>query len=244
MTTKMTASALPRHATPQMGGLAGQAVALDHPLAARQGGAERRAMRRVQSPLKRAMDAAIALAALIVLAPLLLLIALVIKLDSPGPALYRQVRSGQNDDAFLILKFRTLRIEACTPPTGGFRQVTCNDLRVTRIGRFLRWTSLDELPQLINVLRGEMSIVGPRPHAVTQTEHYAARIPRYLDRHAVKPGITGWAQVNGLRGETETLEKMEQRVGYDLYYVDHWSLMFDLRIMARTLRLGFLDRSH
>ncbi len=199
--------------------------------------------RRAQNLLKRAMDATLALAALIALAPLLLLIALIIRLDSSGPALYRQVRNGQNGREFLMLKFRTLRIEACAPPTGGFRQIKGNDLRVTRVGSFLRWTSLDELPQLLNVLRGEMSIVGPRPHAITQTEHYTGRIARYRSRHVVKPGITGWAQVNGLRGETETLEKMERRVGYDLYYVEHWSLIFDLRIIARTLRLGFLDRS-
>ncbi len=237
-----------------MGGLTGHtghAVALDHPVATRPGGAAQRAYNRargqqrrwVQSLLKRAMDATLALAALIVLAPLLLLIALIIRLDSPGPALYRQVRNGRHGGEFLMLKFRTLRVEACAPPTGGFRQITGNDLRVTRVGRFLRWTSLDELPQLLNVLRGEMAIVGPRPHAVTHTEHYSRRIARYGSRHIVKPGITGWAQVNGLRGETETLEKMEQRVGYDLYYVEHWSLIFDLRIIARTLQLGFLDRS-
>jgi putative colanic acid biosynthesis UDP-glucose lipid carrier transferase len=112
---------------------------------------------------------------------------------------------------------------------------------VTRVGRFIRRTSLDELPQFVNVLMGTMSIVGPRPHAVAHNEQYASVIDEYLARHRVKPGITGWAQVNGLRGETETLEKMEQRVRYDLYYIENWSLLFDLRIIFRTLFVGFSD---
>ena len=120
-------------------------------------------------------------------------------------------------------------------------QATKGDPRVTRIGRFLRRTSLDELPQFMNVLTGNMSIVGPRPHAVAHNEQYADVIDEYLGRHRVKPGITGWAQVNGLRGETETLEKMQQRVRYDLYYIDNWSLLFDLRIIFRTLFVGFSD---
>ena len=120
-------------------------------------------------------------------------------------------------------------------------QATKHDPRVTRVGRFLRRTSLDELPQFVNVLTGNMSIVGPRPHAVAHNEQYADVIDEYLARHRVKPGITGWAQVNGLRGETETLEKMEQRVRYDLYYIDNWSLLFDLRIIFRTLFVGFSD---
>jgi putative colanic acid biosynthesis UDP-glucose lipid carrier transferase len=189
------------------------------------------------------MDVALALGALIVLSPMLLLIALIIRLDSLGPALYRQTRNGQNGREFVMLKFRTLRIETCASHDGLFRQITADDPRVTRVGRFLRWTSLDELPQLVNVLRGEMSIVGPRPHAVTHNEQYADEIPGYRGRHAVKPGITGWAQVNGLRGETVTLERMERRVRCDLHYIEHWSLKFDLSIIARTLRFGFLDGS-
>jgi putative colanic acid biosysnthesis UDP-glucose lipid carrier transferase len=118
-------------------------------------------------------------------------------------------------------------------------QATKHDPRVTRIGRILRRTSLDELPQFINVMKGTMSIVGPRPHAVAHNEQYARLIDEYLARHRVKPGITGWAQVNGLRGETETLDKMEARVRYDLYYIENWSLMFDLRIILRTLLVGF-----
>jgi putative colanic acid biosynthesis UDP-glucose lipid carrier transferase len=118
-------------------------------------------------------------------------------------------------------------------------QATKHDPRVTRIGRILRRTSLDELPQFLNVLMGSMSIVGPRPHAVAHNEQYSRLIDEYLARHRVKPGITGWAQVNGLRGETETLEKMEQRVRYDLYYIENWSLLFDIRIILRTLFVGF-----
>jgi putative colanic acid biosynthesis UDP-glucose lipid carrier transferase len=122
-------------------------------------------------------------------------------------------------------------------------QARRNDPRITRIGAFLRKTSLDELPQLFNVLRGEMSLVGPRPHAVAHNEHYAKIIDGYLGRHRVKPGITGWAQVNGLRGETETPEKMRMRVQYDLFYIDNWSLLFDIKILAMTSFLGFVHRN-
>jgi len=191
---------------------------------------------------KRGMDVVLASAGLFLLSPILLMIALIIKLDSRGPVLYRQARHGLDGQVFSLVKFRTLRIDACDPPRGQCRQVTCDDPRVTRVGRLLRWSSLDELPQLVNVLRDEMSIVGPRPHAITHNEYYAARIDGYLDRHAVKPGITGWAQVNGLRGETETVDKMERRVLHDLYYVENWSLGLDIRIIARTLRLGSIDR--
>ena len=190
--------------------------------------------------LKRPIDVLVAGVALIVLWPALLLIAMLIKLDSPGPVIYRQARHGRNERVFTLVKFRTLRIESCAPAAGPFRQVTPGDPRVTRVGRVLRWLSLDELPQLVNVLRGEMSIVGPRPHPVALNEQYATMIDGYLDRHLVKPGITGWAQVNGLRGEIDTLDKMERRVRYDLHYIEHWSLGLDLRIMARTLRFGFI----
>ena len=190
--------------------------------------------------LKGSIDLAVAAVALIMLSPALLLVALLIKLDSPGPVIYRQARHGRNEQIFTLFKFRTLRTETCAPPAAPFRQVTADDPRVTRVGRVLRWLSLDELPQLVNVLRGEMSIVGPRPHPVALNEQYAAMIDGYLGRHQVKPGITGWAQVNGLRGETDTLDKMERRVQYDLQYIEHWSLGLDLRIMARTLRFGFI----
>jgi putative colanic acid biosysnthesis UDP-glucose lipid carrier transferase len=192
--------------------------------------------------LKRAMDVVLAAVGLVVLSPVFLLVALIIKVDSPGPVLYRQARNGLHGEVFSLIKFRTLRVETCDPPEGQFRQVTHDDPRVTRAGRFLRWTSLDELPQLINVLRGEMSIVGPRPHPVALNEHYVERIDGYRRRHGVRPGITGWAQVNGLRGETETLDKMERRVRHDLHYVDNWSLGLDIRIIFRTLQFGFIDR--
>ena len=204
--------------------------------------AERQVEEELAIVLKRAMDVVLASAGLVMLSPVLLLIALVIKLDSRGPALYRQARHGLDGQVFSLLKFRTLRAEACDAPVGQFRQVTRDDPRVTRVGRLLRWTSLDELPQLVNVLRGEMSIVGPRPHPVALNDHYAARIDGYLERHAVRPGITGWAQVNGLRGETDTLDKMERRLRHDLHYIENWSLALDIRIIARTLRSGFIDR--
>jgi exopolysaccharide biosynthesis polyprenyl glycosylphosphotransferase len=204
--------------------------------------AERQTENELVIPSKRAMDVALASVGLVILSPILLLIALIIKLDSCGPVLYHQARHGWAGQVFFLIKFRTLRVEVCDAPEGQFRQVTRNDPRVTRLGRLLRWTSLDELPQLINVLRGEMSIVGPRPHPIALNEHYASRIDGYLRRHAVRPGITGWAQVNGLRGETDTLDKMERRLRHDLHYIANWSLGLDLRIIARTLRFGFLDR--
>jgi Undecaprenyl-phosphate glucose phosphotransferase len=180
-------------------------------------------------------DRVIAAFLLALTAPLMLAIALLIKLDTPGPALFRQKRYGFNNQVIEVLKFRTMRVECTEPGEGRVVQAQQGDPRVTPIGRWLRPTSLDELPQLLNVLRGEMSIVGPRPHAVAHNVHYAGLIDTYLARHGVKPGITGWAQVNGLRGETTTLDKMERRVQYDLDYIENWSLMFDLRILVRTL---------
>ncbi len=177
---------------------------------------------------------------LALISPLLLVIAAMIKFDSRGPVLFRQKRYGFNNEVIEVLKFRTMYVDRCSPDSN-VPQATREDPRVTRVGRFLRRTSLDELPQFMNVLTGNMSIVGPRPHAVAHNEQYAGVIDQYLARHRVKPGITGWAQVNGLRGETETLEKMEQRVRYDLYYIDNWSLLFDLRIIFRTIFVGFSD---
>jgi putative colanic acid biosynthesis UDP-glucose lipid carrier transferase len=182
--------------------------------------------------LKNAEDRLVGALLLLALSPLLALIALAIKLDSPGPAFFRQRRYGFNNNAIVVWKFRTMRHEveneAVVP------QATRNDPRVTAVGRILRRTSLDELPQIFNVMRGEMSLVGPRPHAVAHNEQYATVIDDYLSRHRVKPGITGWAQVNGLRGETDTQEKMRQRVQHDLYYIDNWSFWFDLKILALT----------
>jgi Undecaprenyl-phosphate glucose phosphotransferase len=183
-------------------------------------------------------DRVLAALILFIIAPLFGLISLAIKLDSRGPVLFRQKRYGFNNEVIEVFKFRTMFVDQCQNQQV-VTQATKHDPRVTRIGRILRRTSLDELPQFINVMKGTMSIVGPRPHAVAHNEQYARLIDEYLARHRVKPGITGWAQVNGLRGETETLDKMEARVRYDLYYIENWSLMFDLRIILRTLLVGF-----
>jgi Undecaprenyl-phosphate glucose phosphotransferase len=182
--------------------------------------------------VKRLEDLVIGSLATAVFLPLMAFIAILIKIDSPGSVIFRQTRLGFNNRPFEIYKFRTM-------VTGSDRsektvQAKRDDPRVTRVGRLLRRTSLDELPQLFNVLAGSMSLVGPRPHAVDHNEDYARKIRWYFARHRVKPGMTGWAQVHGLRGETETTEKMETRVKYDIYYTENWSLMFDLRILART----------
>ena len=181
---------------------------------------------------KRLFDITAASCALVLLSPLFLLTAILIKLDSRGPVFFRQHRRGYNHREFRIFKFRTM-----TTLDNGDRveQARVNDPRVTRVGRVLRKSSIDELPQLLNVLKGEMSIVGPRPHAVAHDRFFETRIDRYARRLNVKPGITGWAQVNGFRGETSTDEKMSQRVAHDLYYIDNWSLAFDLYIIVLTL---------
>ncbi len=194
-----------------------------------------------QIAAKRGEDLALAGLALVLLAPLMVLIAALVKLDSPGPALFRQARWGFNAKQISVLKFRTMRVQTDDDPA--VTQATRGDPRVTRLGRFLRRTSLDELPQIINVLRGDMSLVGPRPHAVAHNEHYVSLIDGYLGRHRVKPGITGLAQVNGCRGITDTLDKMEERVIYDLRYIDEWSLMLDLRIMLATIFVGFVNKN-
>lgn len=183
--------------------------------------------------LKRATDIAAAITLGIMVLPLLVIVSILIKLDSKGPVLFRQVRHGFNNEPIRVLKFRTMTTFDDSPQE--FRQAVRGDSRVTRIGRILRRTNIDELPQLINVLKGEMSMVGPRPHAVAHNQMYADQICRMSRRHNVKPGITGWAQVNGFRGETDTIEKMQKRVEYDLYYVDNWTLVFDLKIMIMTV---------
>jgi Undecaprenyl-phosphate glucose phosphotransferase len=172
----------------------------------------------------------------IAFAPLMALIALMVRLDSPGPALFIQERFGYNNRIVRVYKFRTMRVEQ-GDPSGAARTVP-NDPRLTRVGRYLRRYSLDELPQLLNVLRGDMSLVGPRPHALAMKAGerlYHHAVSDYFLRHRVRPGMTGWAQVNGLRGEIDTLEKARQRVIHDLYYIDHWSLWFDLKILMKTL---------
>jgi Undecaprenyl-phosphate glucose phosphotransferase len=199
-----------------------------------------RPMTGLQGTVKRAEDIVISSIALIVAAPVMLLTALLIKLDGPGPVLFCQDRWGFNARKISVLKFRTMRTD--TGPDPSVTQATRNDPRVTRIGRFLRRTSLDELPQLINVLKGEMSLVGPRPHAVAHNEHYMTLIDNYLGRHKVKPGITGLAQVNGCRGITDTIDKMQKRVIYDLRYIDSWSILLDIKIIFLTIFKGFTGR--
>ncbi len=187
--------------------------------------------------IKAIEDRLLASLILLLISPLMLLIALGIKLSSPGPILFKQQRHGWGGRAIEVYKFRSMALHDETP--GQLQQATRQDRRITPFGAFLRRTSLDELPQFINVLQGRMSIVGPRPHALAHNEHYKELIDSYMLRHKVKPGITGWAQVNGYRGETDTLEKMQKRVEYDLYYIEHWSLGFDLKIIALTLFKGF-----
>lgn len=184
------------------------------------------------APLKRAEDIVLTGLMLILLAPLLLFVGAMIKIDSPGPVIFRQERHGFNNNRFIVFKFRTMRY--IPKPDASVPQARRNDPRVTRVGAFLRRTSLDELPQLFNVLRGDMSLVGPRPHATAHNDKYAPLIDGYLSRHRVKPGITGWAQVNGWRGETETLEKMRKRLEHDLFYVSNWSLLLDFKVLALT----------
>ncbi|MES2831800.1 MAG: undecaprenyl-phosphate glucose phosphotransferase [Pseudomonadota bacterium] len=181
---------------------------------------------------KRLEDIVISTLLLLLTSPVLLFVALMVKLDSPGPVFFKQKRHGFNNEEFEVYKFRSMRVD--TGSAGNVVQATANDTRVTRFGKFIRRSSLDELPQLFNVLRGEMSIVGPRPHAVQHNDEYANRISEYLARHNVKPGITGWAQVNGLRGETDTPDKMRRRVEFDLYYIEHWSLLLDMKIILMT----------
>ncbi len=175
--------------------------------------------------------------------PVLLVIAIAVRMDSPGPVLFRQKRYGFNNNVITVLKFRTMYWKGTETDGGDVPQAKREDPRITRVGRFLRRTSLDELPQLFNVLSGEMSLVGPRPHAVAHNEEYAKIIDGYLVRHRVKPGITGWAQVNGLRGETQSPDLMRQRVQHDLDYIENWSLRFDLKILILTMFIGFTGKN-
>lgn len=182
--------------------------------------------------IKRLFDFSAALIGVILLAPLAVLVAIAIKLDSAGPVFFLQRRYGFNQKPFRIIKFRTMT----TMDDGPVVQQACkNDLRITRTGAFLRRYNIDELPQLLNVLMGDMSLVGPRPHALAHDHHFMDRIALYARRHNVKPGITGWAQVNGFRGETETDEKMLGRVQHDLYYIDNWSIWLDFTIVMLTI---------
>ena len=186
--------------------------------------------------VKRFSDIVLSFTFLVLASPLMIAIAIAIKLTSPGPAIFKQRRYGLDGREIVVYKFRTMTV---MEDGGVVRQASKNDARVTPLGAFLRRSSLDELPQFINVLQGRMSVVGPRPHAVAHNEMYRKVIKSYMVRHKVRPGITGWAQVNGLRGETETVDKMRARIEYDLDYLRHWSLKLDLAIMWRTLFVVF-----
>lgn len=192
----------------------------------------------VNGMIKRASDIVMSLIILTLISPLLLIIALSIWLTSPGPIIFKQRRYGLNGEEILVSKFRSMSV--CEDGET-VQQVQKNDSRVTKVGAFLRKTSLDELPQFFNVLQGSMSIVGPRPHAVAHNELYRTMIKGYMVRHKVKPGITGWAQVNGWRGETDTLEKMKTRIEYDLAYLRNWSLRLDLYIIFKTIAVVLKD---
>jgi Undecaprenyl-phosphate glucose phosphotransferase len=190
---------------------------------------------------KVALDYGLGAVLTALLLPIMMIIALAIRLDSKGPVLFRQERYGFVNKVFRIWKFRTMRHEPL--PSTATAQATRNDPRVTRVGRFLRKTSLDELPQLLNVLTGTMSLVGPRPHASDHNEEYSQLIRGYFARHRVKPGMTGWAQVNGFRGETKSVALMEARVKHDFYYVENWSLLFDLKILLMTVVAAMSGRN-
>ncbi|MFT4067551.1 undecaprenyl-phosphate glucose phosphotransferase [Paraburkholderia sp.] len=186
---------------------------------------------------KRVFDRVFALGALTALAPLMLVIAVMVKLSSPGPVFFRQKRKGIDGREFEIFKFRSMKLHQ--EEAGKVTQATRRDPRITAVGAFLRRTSLDELPQFINVLRGEMSVVGPRPHALEHDDIYKDLVKGYMHRYRIKPGITGWAQINGYRGETDRIEKMMGRVKLDLYYMQHWTFWLDIKIVVLTLWKGF-----
>ncbi|MCB8889479.1 undecaprenyl-phosphate glucose phosphotransferase [Halomonas malpeensis] len=191
--------------------------------------------------VKRAEDILLGGLITLMILPVCLLIALIIKMTSKGPVLFKQYRTGSNGKQFKVYKFRSMHVHQ--ESEGVVTQATKGDSRLTPIGALLRKTSLDELPQFYNVLQGRMSIVGPRPHALAHNEYYKELVESYMRRHKVKPGITGWAQVNGLRGETETLEKMQRRVEYDLWYIDNWSLFLDIKIIFMTVFKGFTNKN-
>jgi len=189
---------------------------------------------------KRIVDIVLSSLILMLIWPVLLLITIAIKLTSSGPVLFKQKRNGQYGKTIDVWKFRSMKV--CENGEH-IIQAQKNDSRITRLGSFLRRTSLDELPQFFNVLQGQMSIVGPRPHAIAHNRYYQSRIPNYNLRHQIKPGITGWAQINGWRGETDTLDKMEKRIEYDLEYVGKQNFFFDLKIIIMTVLMGFYHKN-
>lgn len=189
--------------------------------------------------IKRTEDLIIGSIVALIILPICAVIAIAIKMSSRGPVIFKQYRTGMNGQVFKVYKFRSMEVHSEKP--GAVTQASLGDPRVTRLGAFLRKSSLDELPQFFNVLQGSMSIVGPRPHALAHNEYYKNLVESYMKRHKVKPGITGWAQVNGYRGETSTLEKMQKRVASDLWYIDNWSLDLDLKIIFQTIYKGFVN---
>jgi len=191
--------------------------------------------------LKTLEDRLLGLIIFMLIAPVLLIIAIGVKLSSPGPVIFKQYRHGVDGKKFRIYKFRSMHVHEDSKDM--LEQATLEDQRITAFGRFIRRTSLDELPQFFNVIQGKMSIVGPRPHALSHNEYYKDLIESYMKRHKVKPGITGWAQVHGFRGETDSVDKMAKRVEYDLYYIENWSLMLDIKIILITLFKGFLGKN-
>jgi Undecaprenyl-phosphate glucose phosphotransferase len=193
---------------------------------------KRAPLNRLERALKRAIDLLGAAAGLLLLAPFMLIVAVFIKLESTGPIFFAQWRSGFNGRSFRIFKFRTMTVLEDGPVV---RQATREDPRVTRVGRWLRRTNIDELPQLLNVLRGEMSLVGPRPHATAHDSEYTRKVAGYISRYQLKPGMTGWAQFNGYRGETRTLDLMSKRIELDVWYIRNWSFWLDLKIIAGTV---------
>lgn len=191
--------------------------------------------------LKRMFDISVSLIILILTMPLITIIALVVKFTSAGPVTFKQERNGLYGEKFWVYKFRSMVVHK--EDTNIITQAKMGDIRITRVGAFLRKTSLDELPQFFNVLRGDMSIVGPRPHAIAHNEYYREVVESYMWRHKIKPGITGWAQVNGFRGETDTVEKMAKRIEYDLWYMENWSLWLDVKVFLKTFFKGFTDKN-
>lgn len=189
--------------------------------------------------LKRLEDFVFGLVALLLLCPLMTLISIIIKLDSTGPALFCQARSGRNGEIIKVYKFRTM----FQTGSSEFKQAEKNDPRITRVGSFLRKTSLDELPQLFNVIEGSMSMVGPRPHPLKLDQDFLYVIPSLNSRYCVKPGITGWAQINGFRGETRRVSDMVSRIEHDRHYIQHWSLLMDVRILVMTVFKGWVHKN-
>ena len=190
--------------------------------------------------IKRTEDILISGAALFFLSPIFLIAAIFIKIESKGDLFFKQARYGVDGKEFYVWKFRSMYV---TEAGHSAKQATKNDRRITKVGKFIRNKSIDELPQLVNVLKGDMSLVGPRPHPVALNEEYRHKISGYMSRHKIHPGITGWAQINGHRGETPELKDMENRIRYDLEYIHSWSLSLDLRILLKTIYIVFNDKN-